>query len=159
MGAPVAASAEMVAAALGEGGEEVCRAMLRDVSGGDKVKAERAARGLKKIAEARREALYGLRREIYREALRAADVRVQWNLTIVLGRLPLKGSDKAAVVELMFERLRDRSGLNRTFALQALWDLSDDDAGLRRRVVVVAREFEASGTAAMRARARRLLGS
>ena len=97
MGAPVAASAEMVRAALGVGGEEVCRAMVRELRGGDRVAAERGARGLKKVAEARAEALYGLRKEVFREAMRG-------------------------------------------------------------RVMGVARRFAETGTAAMRARARRLLG-
>ena len=73
-------------------------------------------------------------------ALRATDVRVQWNLSIVLGRLPLKGRDKAVVVDLMFERLRDKSGLNRTVAMQALMDLSEKDAALRARVMPIVRE-------------------
>jgi hypothetical protein len=85
-------------------------------------------------------------------------VRVQWNLSIVVGRLPLKGADKALAVELMFERLRDKSGLNRTMAMQALMDLSEDDAGLRARVMPVVRESLEGGTPAMRARARKLLG-
>lgn len=161
-GAQVGASKEMVAAALGPGGERVCAEMVRALASGDKVAAERAARGLKKVSEARADAglaaLWGLRKQLLREAERAADVRVQWNLTIAIGRLPLKGRDKALAVELMFERLRDRSGLNRTFALQALWDLSEEDAGLRRRVMPVLSEFLESGTAAMKARARRLVG-
>lgn len=157
MGAPVAASAEMVRAALGVGGEEVCWEMVRAVEGGDRATAERAARGLKKVAEARGEALYGLRKEVFREAMRAEDVRVRWNLVIVLGRLPLKGREKAAVVDWLLERLGDESGLTRTFAMQALWDQSEGDAGLRERVMGVARRFAETGTAAMRARARRLL--
>jgi len=76
----------------------------------------------------------------------------------VLGRLPLKGADKGLAVELMFERLGDRSGLNRTMAMQALMDLSEGDVGLRARVLVIVREALEYGTPAMRARARKLLG-
>jgi hypothetical protein len=95
---------------------------------------------------------------LLKEALRAVDVRVQWNLSIVLGRLPLKGADKSLAVELMFERLQDASGLNRTMALQALMDLSENDVALRTRVMPIAREFLEGGTPAMKARARKLLG-
>jgi hypothetical protein len=70
----------------------------------------------------------------------------------------LKGADKALAVDLMFERLRDRSGLNRTMAMQALMDLSEQDKALRTRVMPMVLEFVESGTPAMRARARRLLG-
>ncbi len=113
---------------------------------------------MKKISERDAGALFAWRKALLNEAFRAVDVRVQWNLSIVLGRLPLKGADKALAVELMFERLRDVSGLNRTMAMQALMDFSEGDVGLRARVVPIVRKALEGGTPAMRARARRLLG-
>ena len=82
---------------------------------------------------------------------------MQWNLTIAIGRLPLKGREKDLAVDLMYERLRDPSGLNRTFAMQALIDLSEGDAALRKRVLPIVHEALEYGTPAMKARARRLL--
>jgi hypothetical protein len=149
---------DKVAAAVGPDGASVCNALVRELRDTDKEVAERAARTLKKISEADAAALYALRKALLAEAFRATDVRVQWNLSIVLGRLPLKGQDKAVAVELMFERLRDESGLNRTFAMQALMDLSERDAALRARVTPIVLEALESGTPAMQARARKLLG-
>jgi hypothetical protein len=157
MGAPVAASTEMVAAALAPNGEPIRAQLVKALQSRDKAEAERAARSLKKIAEADRDALYSLRKPLLKEAFRAEDVRVQWNLTIAIGRLPLTGRDKAVAVDLMFERLRDPSGLNRTFAMQALMDLSEDDPPLRTRVLPIVREALEHGTPAMIARAKRLL--
>jgi hypothetical protein len=147
---------ESVARALGADGAAVCEALIAELQHGDKAIAESAARTLKKISEADAAALFAWRKPLLKEATRASDVRVQWNLSIVLGRLPLNGRDKALAVELMFERLRNASGLNRTFALQALWDLSESDAELRRRLAPIVQEFIANGTPAMKARARRL---
>jgi len=155
---PQAAIAEMFDAAFGPRGASVCSELVRRVSNKDKLVAERAARTLKKISEADAGALYAWRKALLTEAIRATDVRVQWNLSIVLGRLPLKGPDKALVVDLMFERLQDKSGLNRALAMQALMDLSENDAALRKRVVPIVREALEGGTPAMRARARKLLG-
>ena len=157
MGAPVPASAVMVAAALAADGKAVRLKLIHALASTNKREAEQAARTLKKIAEADRATLYPLRKQIFREALRAQDVRVQWNLSIVIGRLPLKGSDKAFAVDLMFERLSDASGLNRTLALQALMDLSEDDVALRARVLPLVRKALEDGTPAMQARARKLL--
>jgi hypothetical protein len=154
---PEAASMGMVEAALSVGGEGVCAELIRRLREKDKAIVERTARTLKKISEADGAALFGWRKALLDEAYRATDVRVQWNLTLVLGRLPLRERDKALVVDLMFERLRDRSGLNRTFALQALMDLSANDAALRRRLRPIVEEFVANGTPAMKARARKLL--
>jgi len=148
----------MVQAAFGAGGDAVCGELVNRLRDKDKAVVERAARTLKKISEVDAAALYAWRKALLAEAFRAKDVRVQWNLSIVLGRLPLKGADKSLAVELMFERLRDKSGLNRTFAMQALMDLSANDAALRARVVPIVTESLEHGTPAMRARARKLLG-
>ncbi len=156
---PESAAMEMVDAALGAGGEAVCARLVGLLRDKDKAAVEQAARTLKKISEADAGALFAWRKTLLEEAFRPGDVRVQWNLSIVLGRLPLKGRDKALAVELMFERLRDKSGLNRTMAMQALVDLSEDDAKLRARVMPIVREFLENGTPAMRARAKRLLAA
>jgi hypothetical protein len=156
---PEAASKEMTVAAFGSGGAGVCSELVRRLHDGDKAVVERAARTLKKVSEVDAGALYAWRKELLAAAFEAVDVRVQWNLSIVLGRLPLKDSDKALAVELMFERLRNRSGLNRTMAMQALMDLSEQDKALRLRVMPIVLEFVERGTPAMQARARKLLKS
>ena len=155
---PEAASQESVEAAFGREAAEVRGELVGLLQDGDKGVVERAARTLKKISERDARALYAWRKVLLKEAFRAVDVRVQWNLSIVLGRLPLKGADKALAVELMFERLGDASGLNRTMAMQALMDLSERDEGLRSRAMVIVQEALEGGTPAMRARARKLLG-
>jgi len=129
---PQAASAEMLSAAFGPDCAEVCSELVCRLRDKDKEVAERAARTLKKISETDAGALYAWRKALFSAALQAIDVRVQWNLSIVLGRLPLKGRDKAVALDLMFERLRDKSGLNRTFAMQALMDLSENDPAYAR---------------------------
>jgi hypothetical protein len=148
----------MVDAALRPDGASVCAELVRRLGQKDILVVERAARTLKKISEAEAGRLYAWRKALRKEALRARDVRVQWNLSIVLGRLPLKGQDKAVVVDLMYERLRDKSGLNRTVAMQALMDLAENDVGLRARVTPIVREALEGGTPAMQARAKKLLG-
>jgi hypothetical protein len=146
----------MVVSALRPGGEAVCAELVGRLRDGDKAVVERAARTLKKISEADGARLFSWRKMLIDEAFRASDVRVQWNLSLMLGRLPLRGQDKAVVVDLMFERLQDPSGLNRTCALQALMDLSVDDAALRSRVRPIIEEFLENGTPAMKARAKKL---
>jgi hypothetical protein len=148
-----------VAEAFGADAVAVRAKLVRLLRDQDRAVVERAARTLKKIAERDVTALYAWRKKLLDEAFRAADVRVQWNLSIVIGKLPLKGADKALAVELMFERLRDKSGLNRTMAMQALMDLSENDATLRARVVPIVIESLESGTPAMRARARKLMAA
>jgi len=158
MGAPVPASPELVSAALAAGGEAISRTLLESLSSPHKPTAERSARTLKKISEADPARLYPLRKQLLKAALAAQDVRVQWNLTIVIGRLPLKGRDRAIAIELMYERLTDKSGLNRTHAMQALMDLSESNPALRARILPIVHQALKHGTPAMQVRARRLLG-
>lgn len=158
MGAPVPASPELVAAALAPGGEAIRRTLLESLASPHKSTAERAARTLKKISEADRAILYPLRKQLLKAAFAAQDLRVQWNLSIVIGRLPLTGRDRAIAIELMYERLTDKSGLNRALAMQALVDLSETDPALRTRILPIVRQALEHGTPAMKARARRLLG-
>ena len=157
MSAPVPASPELVAAALEPCGEPVRVALIKSLSSPDKSIAEQASRTLKRIAEADRTVLYPYRKPLLKAAFAARDVRVQWNLSLVLGLLALTGRDKAIAVDLMYERLTDKSGLNRTCAMQALMDLSESDPALRTRILPILREALEHGTPAMKARAKLLL--
>jgi len=157
MGAPVPASLELITAALAPGGESIGRNLVESLASPHKPTAEQASRTLKRIAEADPAVLYPLRKLLLKAAFAAKDVRVQWNLSLVIGRLPLAGRDKAVAIDLMYERLTDKSGLNRTCAMQALMDLSENDPALRARILPILREALASGTPAMKARAKLLL--
>jgi hypothetical protein len=126
---------------------------LRDERG---VVVVRAANALKKVQAERPELVSLYAKKILRAAMTCEVLFARWSLTIVVGGLPLRGKDKALAVELMFDALRSESVLMRTFAMQGLVDLSADDAALRRRVRPIVEEFAESGTAAMRARARKL---
>ena len=117
----------------------------------------RAANALKKVQQEQPDLLVPFTRKILRSALECEDLRTRWNLTRVVGRLPLRGRDRALGIELMFEALRSESGFLRTFAMQGLVDFSADDAALRLRVRPIVEQFAENGTAAMRARARKLL--
>jgi hypothetical protein len=132
-------------------------AMLAVLRRRDHPGAEDAARSLRKLAEREPHALIPHAAEVLKLAMAEQDLRVRWNLIQVLGKIPLKPVQRGVAVDWLFERLRDASPFTRTFALQALYDLSCEDESLRGRWKLVAREFAENGTAAMRARARKLL--
>jgi hypothetical protein len=121
------------------------------------VVAIRAANALKKVQQEQPDLLASFTKKLLRAALECTELRARWNLTRVVGQLPLRGRDRALGIELMFDALRDESGLLRTFGMQGLVDFSAKDAALRLRVRPIVEEFARNGTAAMRARARKLL--
>jgi hypothetical protein len=117
----------------------------------------RAANALKKVQQMRPEALQPHAKRILRAAMASQELRARWNLTVAVGGLELRGRDRALAVELMFDALRSESAFLRTFAMQGLWELAKGDSALMQRVRPMVQEFATTGTAAMRARARKLL--
>ena len=117
----------------------------------------RAANALKKVATKDAERLRPYGKKILRAALKSEELKATWNLTIMLSKIGLMGDERAVAIDFLFEGLRSASGLQRTLSMQGLADFAMTDAGLRRRVLPVVEEFEATGTPAMRARARMLI--
>ena len=138
------------------GSPEVLKELVEALGDGREVVVVRAANALKKIQIERPELVAAYAKKILKAAMVCEFLFAAWSLTVVVSRLPLKGRDRALGVELMFEALKSESVFLRTFALQGLVDFSREDAALRRRVRPIVEEFAENGTAAMRARARKL---
>jgi len=117
----------------------------------------RAANALKKIQRSNPELLHPFTKQILRHALEIEHMHTRWNLTIILGELPLRGRDKALAVDLMFETLASRSALQRAFALTALANYAHIDPTLRARVQPILQRALTDNSAAIRARARKLM--
>lgn len=117
----------------------------------------RAANALKKIQRSNPALLEPFAKRILRHTLETTHMHTRWNLTIILGELPLRGRDKALAVDLMFEALSSRSALQRVFALQALTNFAHDDAALRKRVQPILQQALTDSSAAIRARTKKLL--
>lgn len=84
-------------------------------------------------------------------------IEMRWHLAQMIPRLRLTTSERQHAAAMLQRYLGDRSSIVKTFTLQALEDLSRNDAGLRREVKQLLEAAVRSGTPAMRARARKLL--
>jgi hypothetical protein len=82
---------------------------------------------------------------------------VRWHVAQILPRLQLTPKERDHAVSILFEYLEDKSSIVKTFAMQALADLAQSDYDLRELVVPILEFLTANGTAAMRARGRKLL--
>jgi HEAT repeat protein len=82
---------------------------------------------------------------------------VRWHLAQIAARLPLNAREHVIAVAALKDYLEDRSSIVRTFALQALADLAHEDAALRSEVIQMLQQAVRNGTAAMKARSRKLL--
>lgn len=121
------------------------------------VVAHRASNALKKIQRESPELLHRFAKQILRHTLATEHMHTRWSLTIILGELPLRGRDKSLAVDIMFEALSSSSALQRAFALTALANYAQNDAALRSRIQPILQRALTDSSAAIRARARKLM--
>jgi hypothetical protein len=113
----------------------------------------RAADAVEKISRERPQLLAPFKSQLIDRTAFNDHAEVRWHVAQMLPRLRLSTREHSAVVAILSDYLTDRSSIVRTFALQSLADLLQDDA---RGIL---EEASASGTPAMRARARKLLAA
>lgn len=112
--------------------------------------AEKVTRKNPKLLHPYKKELLGLMTETEQQELR-------WHLAVMVPRLPLNAEERQAAVSSLSSFLEDRSSIVRTFALQGLADLAQDDPSIRPRVIEILREATRTGRPAMKARSRKLL--
>jgi hypothetical protein len=123
----------------------------------DPVVRMRAADAAEKVSAVKPELLKPWKVELLGLLAEAQQNELRWHLAQMVPRLRLNESERRRASETLQLYLEDRSSIVRAFALQALADNSRSDGVLRPRVREILEESAATGTAAMRARARKLL--
>jgi hypothetical protein len=89
----------------------------------------RAADAVEKITTRRPDLLQAHKNKILRYAASATEKEVRWHMAALLTRLKLTPRERAIVLDILFDYLRDSSSIVRTFAMQALaaGDTGGDD--------------------------------
>ena len=117
----------------------------------------RAADAAEKVTRENHELLRPFKSELLGLMAEATQQEVRWHLAAMVPRLALNGRERELAIYFLNGYLSDRSSSVRTFALQGLADLAEGDASIRGSVIEVLREATRTGTAAMKARSRKLL--
>ncbi|MGH9774651.1 MAG: hypothetical protein ACRD50_06855 [Candidatus Acidiferrales bacterium] len=117
----------------------------------------RAADAAEKITRKKPELLKRYERELLGLMAETTEPEMRWHLAVMVPRLPLNARERQSAASLLNGYLKDRSSLVKTFALQGLADLAQDDPGIRPQVIEILRAATRNGTAAMKARSRKLL--
>jgi hypothetical protein len=117
----------------------------------------RAADAIEKITRRRPDLLRGLEGRLLTEVAAIDQQEVRWHVAQLVPRLALTPRQRTRAVAILHGLLDDDSRIVRTFAMQALADLAEDDQQLRRRVLPLLAELTRTGTPAMRSRGRKLL--
>lgn len=117
----------------------------------------RAADAAEKVTRNNHELLQPHKKELLGLMVEASQQELRWHLAAMVPRLPLNGTERQLVASMLSGYLKDPSSIVKTFALQGLVDLAQDDLRLRPRVLEILREARRNGTPAMKARSRKLL--
>lgn len=117
----------------------------------------RAADAAEKVTRKKRELLQPYKKELLGLMAETEQQELRWHLAAMVPRLLLNTKQRNLVTTLLVGYLEDRSSIVKTFALQGLADLAQDDPSIRPGVIEILREATRTGTPAMKARNRKLL--
>ena len=123
----------------------------------DPVVRMRAADAAEKVSAKKPRLLDRHKRELLGLLAEAEQIELRWHLAAMIPRLRLTPAERQRAATVLERYLNDRSSIVKTFALQALSNLSQKDAVLRPKAKQLLEEALHFGTPAMRARARNLL--
>jgi hypothetical protein len=148
--------ADEVAAAVSKN-PRLFSALMVGLWSADPVVRMRAADAAEKVTREKRELLQPYKKELLGLMAEADQQELRWHLAAIVPRLVLTAKERQITASSLNTYLADRSSIVRTFALQGLADLAENDADMRAAVMELLREATRSGTAAMKARSRKLL--
>lgn len=117
----------------------------------------RAADATEKVTRGNPQLLGPHKRELLGLMAEAQQQELRWHLAAMIPRLKMNHVERQLATAVLQNYLEDRSSIVKTFALQGLTDLADDDPELRVKVIETLREATRKGTPAMKARSRKLL--
>ena len=133
--------------------EAVFCAMLGD----DPVVRMRAADAIEKITASHPEHLQPYKTKLIQQVAKIEQQEVRWHVAQMVPRLELSEEERGVVVEILLGYLSNESKIVKTFSMQTLADLAEQDAGLRSQVIPLLEEFTRMGSPAMKSRGRKLL--
>jgi hypothetical protein len=133
--------------------ESVFEELLSD----DPVLRMRCADVIEKVTRARPEFLAPYKRRLLREIAKIDQQEVRWHVAQVFSRLELTRAERRAAVEILTGYLDDKSKIVKTFSMQALADIAEQDAMLKPAIVTLLESLTETGSPAMKSRGRKLL--
>lgn len=131
--------------------------LIAGILGDDPIVRARSAVAVKLVALDRPELVQPFKKQLLKEISVIDQWEVREQFAIILPKLKLSSREINEAVEIFKNYLNYYSSIVRTCAMQALVDLSEIQPGLKDEVRPIIEDLTANGTAAMRARGRKLL--
>jgi len=109
----------------------------------------RAADAVEKVTRQRRDLLRRYKKELLGLMKETNQPELRWHLAAMIPRIPLNAKERQTAISALNGYLEDPSSFVKTFALQGLADLAQDEPSIRASVVEILRKATRSGTPAM----------
>jgi hypothetical protein len=151
----VSGVAGVVAAVLADPG--LFSILIEGMESNDPALCMRAADAAEKISAQQPDLLRSHKRKLIAIAATAIQQEVRWHVAIMITRVMLTPKERTKVAAILQTYLTDKSSIVKTFAMQALADLAQQDTTLRGPIRGQLEQLTRTGTPAMRARGRKLL--
>ncbi|HKV92298.1 MAG TPA: hypothetical protein VJW20_07100 [Candidatus Angelobacter sp.] len=132
-------------------------ALIKGLWSNNAVVRMRSADAVEKVTRQSPQLLQPYRKELLGLIAETEQQEVRWHLATMAPKIASTPKERLSVAASLLEYLDDRSSIVRTFALQGLAELARDEPELRTKVIEILRQANRSGTAAMKARSRKLL--
>jgi hypothetical protein len=144
-------------AAMVSGAPELFPELMAGLWSEDPLVRMRAADAAEKVTRKNRELLQPYKSELLGLMAETEQQELRWHLAAMAPRLELNAKQRNLATSLLVGYLEDRSSIVKTFALQGLADLAQEDPSIRPGVIDILRQAARTGTAAMKSRGRKLL--
>ena len=133
------------------------RYVFAGLTSDDPVIRMRASDAVEKVSVQRPDLLQPFKMKILAIAGSTDQKEIRWHSAMMIPRLELTKHQRAAAADILFDYLRDRSSIVKTFAMQGLAALASNDPSLLSKILPLLEELTEIGTPAMRARGRKIL--
>lgn len=131
----------------------VFEGMLAD----DPVIRMRCADAVEKITLEHPEYLLPYKQRLFQQVSKIDQQEVRWHVAQLFSRMELSRRERHILVRILQDYLGDKSKIVKTFAMQALADIAEQDIQLRAGIVKQIEKLTRIGSPAMKSRGRKLL--
>lgn len=132
-------------------------ALIDGMHHNDELVRMRAADAVEKLTLTNPQLIRPFKRRLISLARRVEQQKLRWHLAQMLPRLELSRQDRRVVASILRGYLKDHSRIVKTFAMQGLADLAEQDCRLLAQVRRVISTLVRTGSPAMKSRGRKLL--
>ena len=148
-------SNEVVAAVVAD--PSLFEIVFKGMSSKDPVLRMRCADVVEKVTVQHPEYLVPYKRKLIVEVSKINQQEVRWHVAQLFSRLELTNNERKEVLDILYEYLKDKSKIVKTFSMQALADIAEQNVDLKPEIIEKLEILTQEGSPAMKSRGRKLL--